>query len=393
MPKIDPALALDRAQRRRVGAVDIVRGGAIVLMALDHTRDYTSTLRFAPENLALSSLPMFLTCWVTHFRAPTSLLLAGVGIGLASPRLPQPALRRFLVTRGLWLLVLELLVTPLGWQFGFEPRPAFALVLWVLGWSMILMAPVTGLPRQGVGLAAVMLIAGHNPSDGIRPEALGGLAPLWRLLHVPGFLWPGGLFIGYPLLPWVAVMAFGYSVAPVFAWPPDRRRRVLLQAGLGALALFVVLRALNGYGNPAPWRVQATPGLTLASFLNLLKYPPSLQLLLMTLGGAALALAWGGAGSRLAVARAHHLRPGTVVLLRRPYLVAHAVAVPLAVVQSGEWRRIEVITHPERIPDWFGVPLPGVYVAWLLVVALLCMPCRLMDRMKSTRLEWWWRYL
>lgn len=379
--------------RSRVGAVDVVRGLAIVLMALDHTRDYTTALRFAPENLALTSLPLFLTRWVTHFCAPTFLLLAGVGIGLASAKMTRPDLRRFLVTRGLWLLVLELIVTPLGWQFGFEPFPAFALVLWVLGWSMILMALVVGVPRRVIGALAAMLIAGHNLADGVRPAALGALAPFWQFLHVPGFLWRDGLLIGYPLVPWIAVMALGYAIAPLFGWVPERRRRTLIQAGLAALALFVALRAFNAYGNPVPWRPQATPGLTIASFLNVVKYPPSLQFLLMTLGGSALALAWAErAPGALARMLSTYGRVPLFFYVAHIFVV-HAVAVLIAFAQSGEWRRIQVVTHPERIPDWFGLPLPGVYLAWLVVVAALYSPCRTMDRWKSTRPEWWWRYL
>lgn len=379
--------------RSRVAAVDIVRGLAIVLMALDHTRDYTTALRFAPENLALSSLPLFLTRWVTHFCAPTFLLLAGVGIGLASARMPRPELRRFLVTRGLWLLVLELVVTPLGWQFGFEPLPAFALVLWVLGWSMILMALVVALPRTVIGGVAVALVAGHNLADGVRPEAFGAWAPLWQVLHVPGFLWPGGVFIGYPLVPWIAVMALGYAIAPLWGWESDRRRRMLIQVGLAALVLFVVLRAVNAYGNPVPWRPQATPALTIASFLNVLKYPPSLQFLLMTLGGSALALAWAER-ARGGFARMLSLYGRVPLFFYVAHIfVVHAVAVLIAFAQSGQWRRIQVVTHPERIPDWFGLPLPGVYLAWLVVVAVLYLPCRTMDRLKSSRPEWWWRYL
>jgi uncharacterized membrane protein len=379
--------------RTRVSAVDLVRGAAIVLMALDHTRDYTTALRFAPEDLARTTLPIFLTRWVTHVCAPTFLLLAGVGIGLAARRMAPAALRRFLVTRGLWLLVLDLVVTPVGWQFGFEPFPAFALVLWVLGWSMVLMALVVRVTPGVVGAVALAVIAGHNLADGVRPDAFGLWAPLWHLLHVPGFLWPGGIFVAYPLVPWVAVMALGSALAGIYGWEAPRRQRALVLAGAAAVALFVVLRTVNGYGNPAPWRPQATAALTVASFLNLLKYPPSFQFLLMTLGPALLALAWaerarGGATAVLAMY-------GRVPLFFyvAHIVVAHAVAVLLAFAQSGEWRRIQVVTHPEQVPPWFGLPLPGVYVAWVVVVALLYVPCRVMDRLKSSRPEWWWRYV
>src|SRR5688572_1645159 len=156
-------LKLGAESSRRIPAVDIVRGAVMVLMALDHVRDYVTNLRFQPEDLSRGSTLLFATRWVTHFCAPTFFLLAGVGIGVLRTRGKQPAeLSRYLVTRGLWLLFLELIVTPIGWQFGFKLIPAFALVLWALGWSMILMALLVHLPRRVIGAIALALIFGHN---------------------------------------------------------------------------------------------------------------------------------------------------------------------------------------------------------------------------------------
>jgi uncharacterized membrane protein len=212
----------------RITSVDVVRGAVMVLMALDHVRDYVTNLRFPPEDLTRSSAALFATRWVTHFCAPTFFLLAGVGIGIALNRGMAPArMSRYLVTRGLWLLVLELVITPIGWQFGFDFIPAFALVLWALGWSMIVMALVVHLPRPLVLGLSLALIAGHNLLDPIRPNDLGGFAGFWHFLHAPGFVIPNVLFIGYPLVPWVAVMALGSVLAAIYQWEGARRRRTL----------------------------------------------------------------------------------------------------------------------------------------------------------------------
>ena len=384
------------AQRHpsRISSIDVVRGVVMVLMALDHVRDWTTNLRFPPENLARGSAALFATRWVTHFCAPTFFLLAGIGVGISFNRGAQPAqLSRYLVTRGLWLLVLELIITPVGWQFGFQLIPAFALVLWALGWSMIVMALVVHIPRAVVLPLALAIIFLHNLTDGIRPDSLGALATLWKVLHVPGFVIPNVLFVGYPLVPWVAVMAVGFVVAAVYRWDAARRRRALITIGAAAFALFLLLRTFNTYGNPFPWSPQRSTALTVASFFNVLKYPPSLQFLLMTLGPALIALALTErAHGRVASILSVYGRVPLFYYVTHLF-VAHAVAVVLAFAQSGELHRIPVVNHPENIPAWYGLSLPGVYVMWALVVVLLYFPCRLFARMKDTRTDWWLRYM
>jgi uncharacterized membrane protein len=366
----------------------------MVLMALDHVRDFVTNLRFQPENLARGSAALFATRWVTHFCAPTFFLLAGIGIGLAMQRGRTSAeMSRYLTVRGLWLLVLELVITPIGWRFSFQLLPAFALVLWALGWSMIVMALLVHLPRAIVATLALLMIGGHNLLDGVRPETLGAFAPLWYVLHVPGFVITGVLFVAYPLVPWIAVMALGYAIADVYRWDALRRRRFLISCGVVAVALFIVLRALNGYGNPEPWLPQRTQALTVASFLNVRKYPPSLLFLLMTLGPAFVALAlMEGAYGRVTRWLAVYGRVPMFFYVVHIF-VAHAIGVMLALLQGGELRRIPVVTDPASLPDWYGVSLPGVYVAWACVVLLMYYPCRAFGRLKERRNDWWLRYM
>jgi uncharacterized membrane protein len=382
----------DRASR--LPSVDIVRGGVMVIMALDHVRDYVTELRFAPENLSRSSAALFATRWVTHFCAPTFFLLAGLGLGIAMSRGRRAAdMSRYLVTRGLWLLVLELIITPIGWRFDVSFMPAYAIVLWALGLSMIVMAGVVHLPRKAVLVVALIMIAGHNALDGIQPQAFGAFAPLWHVLHVPGFAVPGKFIVAYPLVPWVAVMALGWVLADIYRWDAERRRRLLIWSGVGAVAAFVVLRALNGYGDPGAWTQQRSSALTVASFLNVRKYPPSLMFLLMTLGPALVALALterarGAVASWLAVYGRVPLFFYVVHIF-----VAHAVGVVLALVQGGELRRIPIFTDPGSLPAWYGVSLPGVYVAWALVVALMYFPCRWYGELKQGSDSRWFSYL
>jgi uncharacterized membrane protein len=385
--------AVSVAQTFRIRSIDVVRGAVMVLMALDHVRDWVTNVRFQPEDLSRASAALFATRWVTHFCAPAFFLLAGLGIGILFTRTRPAAMTRYLLTRGAWLLFLELVLTPIGWQFGFQLIPAFALVLWALGWSMILMALLIHLPRPALAALALGMIAGHNLFDRIPPASLGAWAGAWNVIHVPGFAIPGVLFVAYPLVPWVGVMALGYVLAPAYAWEAAKRRTLLLTAGAAAAIAFVILRAFNGYGNPLPWTPQRTAALTAASFFNVLKYPPSLQFLLMTVGPALMALA-------LAERTAGPIARWLSVYGRVPLFfyvghifVAHAAAVLLALIQNGELRRIQIVTDPASIPSWYGLPLPGVYAAWALVVLVMYYPCRWMGSRKDARSSWWLRYI
>ena len=371
----------------RIGAVDVVRGAVMVLMALDHVRDYVTNQRFRPEDLSRATPAFFATRWVTHFCAPGFSLLAGVGIGLWMSRGRRRAeTSRFLVTRGLWLVVLDLTVSAIGWQFGLRLIPAYALVIWALGWSMVVMAVLVHLPRAVIAVAALLTIAGHNLLDGVASS------PLWHVLHVPGFAIPGKLFIAYPLVPWVAVMALGFVLAGVYTWDAPRRRQFLITSGVLATAAFVAIRFVNGYGNPFPRSTQRSAALTVASFLNVLKYPPSLDFLLMTLGPILVALALvEGMRNRLTTWLSVYGRVPLFYYILHIY-VAHALAILLALVQGGELRRIPVVTDPGSIPSWYGLSLPGVYVAWATVVLLMYFPCRWYAQLKARRNDWWLRY-
>ncbi len=362
----------------------------MVFMALDHVRDFVTNQRVQPERLAQhGSAALFFTRWVTHFCAPAFALLAGVGIGLMMERGSSRAeTSRFLLIRGLWLVVLDLIITPVGWRFSFDSLPAFALVLWSLGLSMIVMAGLIYLPRVLVAVLSVVMIAGHNLFDGVSPDAWGSFAWLWHVLHVPGFAIPNVLLIAYPLIPWVAVMAVGWTLTPMI-----RNSRFLIATGAATTALFLIVRSVNHYGNPFPWTHMPTAGLTVASFLNVMKYPPSLDFLLMTLGPVLTALALLDR-ARGPVAEFFSVYGRVPMFYYVVHIaVVHAVGVAIAFAQSGTIMRIPAVVNPDAIPAWYGVGLPGVYASWILVVVLMYPLCRWYMRLKATGDYPWMRYL
>lgn len=382
-------------RKSRIPSIDVLRGAVMVVMALDHVRDFTTKMRVQPEAVAAhGSVALFATRWITHFCAPVFALLAGVGVGIAMQRGKSVAeMRRYLVTRGLWLIVLDVIITPVGWRFSFDLTPAFALVLWSLGLSMIVLAALIGLPRRAVAIGAFVVIAGHNLFDKVNAESLGAFGPIWHVLHAPGFVIPNILLVGYPLVPWVAVVALGWSLASVFEWEEGRRRSFLIRAGLAAIVAFVVVRFCNGYGDLRPWATQKTFALTIASFLNVTKYPPSLDFLTMTLGPALIALALlERARGRVAnVLSVYGGVPLFYYVLHIP--LVHLTGALLAMIQSGHFQRIPAVVDPSAIPAWYGVGLPGVYLAWAVVVIAMYPLCRWYRDYRATHRAWWLTYL
>ncbi|HEU4525080.1 MAG TPA: heparan-alpha-glucosaminide N-acetyltransferase domain-containing protein, partial [Gemmatimonadales bacterium] len=272
--------------------LDLMRGIVIVLMVIDHVRWFLSSARFDPTDPAQSTIALFFTRWVTHFCAPVFMLLAGAGAYLSLGRgRTRGELSWFLLTRGLWLIVLEVTVARLGWHFNFDYGYTGLLVFWALGWSMIALAALVRLPVRWVAALGILMMATHNLFDGV--EAAGSW--LWTILHRPGTLMLGpdvAVFVLYPLVPWIGVMAAGYAFGALVTLPPVRRDPLYVRLGVTLTAAFVVLRLASVYGDPSPWTTQETWWRTGLSFLNTTKYPASLLFLLMTLGPAIAALPW-----------------------------------------------------------------------------------------------------
>jgi uncharacterized membrane protein len=374
----------------RVASIDILRGLVMVLMALDHVRDFFTSVRFDPLDLAQTSVPLFLTRWVTHFCAPTFVLLAGVSAYLMSQRCSRADLSRFLFTRGLWLVVLEATLVSLVWTFNVRyDHGLFLQVIWAIGVSMMVLALLVHLPMRAIVLFSVVVICGHNFLDSIQPQDVGEWSSLWSVLHVFGPI--PHAFVAYPLIPWIAVMSLGYCIGALFELPQQQRVQRFMWLGTASLVAFVVLRAPNVYGDPADWTLQSTTVRTLLSFVNVQKYPPSLHYLLITLGVGLLSLAAfesvrGKVGEVLRTF-------GRVPLFFYGLQVALAhLAAGIAGYATGFGSTLFTVDFLQ-VPQEWGFSLPVVYLAWILVLATLYPACRWFAAVKRRRSDWWLSYL
>ncbi len=382
-------------KRVRVESIDVVRGVIMIVMALDHVRDFFGNSGFNPTDPASTTIPLFFTRWITHFCAPVFFLLTGTGAYLSLAKKSKPALSKFLFTRGLWLIFLELTVTRcLGWQFNFDYHVTMLLVLWALGWAMITLSALVYLPAWAVGLFGVVMIATHNLLDSVRSSST-----VWTLLHSPGFVvnLPGRIvFVTYVLIPWVGVTAAGFALGQIYRWPSRIRRRFLLALGLGLTASFLVLRGINIYGDPNPWSAQKSAAFTMLSFLNTTKYAPSLLYLLMTLGPALVFLWAVDAGTP------GWLRPPLVIgkvpmfyyLLHIPLIHLLAIAACYARYGQIHWmfESINLGQFPITKPIGWGYSLPVIYLVWFSVVLMLYPLCRWFAGLKQRRNHAWLSY-
>jgi uncharacterized membrane protein len=367
------------AATRRLDSIDLLRGLVMILMALDHTRDFLGDRTISPMDLAHAGAPLFLTRWITNFCAPVFCLLTGAGAYLSRQHRSRGELSWHLLTRGAWLLLLELTYFRcIGMQFNFDYQVTILNVLWMLGWSMIVLSGLVWLPLWGCLALGLVLICGHNLLDAL---PLGG--PAWTVLHRPGPLLVTphhSVFVAYPLIPWVGVCAAGYGLGAAFAWEPRSRRPFLLAAGLALCLLFVALRWMNLYGEPMHWSRGTSPLLTVLSFLNTSKYPPSLLFLLMT-GGPAFLVLWAvdrGTPRWLHPAVTFGRVPLFFYLLHMPLIHILAAIVCAVRYSSIHWvfESPTVAQFPFSAPPGWGLPLLLIYLLWLLVVAAMYPLCR-----------------
>lgn len=381
--------------RPRLDSVDLVRGLIMVVMALDHTRDFFGMPGQNPTNVATTTGILFFTRWITHFCAPVFFLLTGTGACLSLGRKSTAELSRYLFTRGLWLIILETVVLRcLAYQFNADFRLTMLIVLWALGWSMIVLSLLVWLPARAIAAFGVLLVAGHNMLDGLRINS-----PIWNVLHVPGFVvnTPAHVvFVTYPLVPWLGVTALGFVLGGIYAWDTGRRRAFLLRTGAAMTATFFALRALNIYGDPARWAAQKTTVLTIVSFFNTTKYPPSLLFLLMTLGPALLLLWAADRGTPAALKPALVIGRVPLFYYMAHFFTLHALAAVVCFAQFGSahwmFESPDLGNYPFTPPAGWGFSLPVVYLVWILVVVAMYPLCRWFAALKQRRREVWLSY-
>jgi len=389
--------------KSRIESIDFLRGTVMIFMALDHVRDYfhADAFLYDPTDLTKTSVILFFTRWITHYCAPVFVFLAGTSAFIIGIRKGKKELSVFLLKRGLWLIFLELIVVNFGWFFNFHFPLVTLLVIWVIGFGMIVLAAVSYLPWKIILVLGVLLVAGHNAFDSFHIPGGDTDAVAWSVLHEFGrFSLPGGriLFVGYPVIPWTGVMLLGYCFGNFYqpSFDAARRKKILTYIGFSAIFLFVILRFFNGYGDSSHWSTQSTPVFTVLSFLKVSKYPPSLLYVLMTLGPAILFLAFS------------ENRIGTVarkvtVLGRVPmfyYLIhiyfIHIFALIAAVMTGYSTSTMILNVWVDNSPglSGYGFSLGVTYLVWIGLLVIIYPLCVWYDKYKiSHRDQWWLSYI
>jgi len=369
-------------------------------MALDHSHDFFGNFAANPTDLATTTVGLFFTRWITHICAPTFFLLTGIGAYLTLGRMSKGALARYLVSRGLWLIFLELAVMRFALQFNFDYHVTIITVLWALGWAMIVLAALIRLPLWAIGAFGAVLVVGHDALDGVRAASFGALAPFWLLLHQVGVVYDNGhamVLVSYVLIPWVGVTALGYVLGSTYGWEAPARRRLLSWLGVGLIVGFILLRFIDAYGDPAPWSQQKTPLWTLLSFLDTSKYPPSLLYLMMTLGPALLLLRAFDSGTPRLLRPVHIIGRVPLFFYVLHFYLIHLLAVAASGVRYGQVREVfrspDLAHFPFSAPSGWDLGLPFVYAVWVLVLVLLYPLCRWYAGVRQHRRSWWLSYL
>ncbi len=388
------------AMKTRVSSIDVLRGLVMVIMALDHTRDFLHTDGFFrdPLDLATTTPILYFTRWITHFCAPTFAFLAGTSAFLSGQKKTKRELSTFLLTRGLWLVLLE--ITIVNFSFWFDVTFSFILlqIIWAIGMSMIILSGIIFLPKRAILIIGLAILFGHNLLDGVSFENRSVQQFLWSLLHQRNFIpvTPHfNLMVAYPVLPWIGIIALGYCFGELYggSFGREKRKKWLLFLGVGAVVGFVIIRAVNIYGDPSRWSTQPSGLYTMFSFLNTTKYPPSLLYTLMTLGPGMLFLYWieEKRSWLLDFFRVYGRVPLFYYVTH--FYIIHTLAVISLLLSGIPWSAINFQNGTGGTVKGVGLSLGMMYVVWLLVVLSLYPWCKWYAGFKRGQQSRVWSYL
>jgi uncharacterized membrane protein len=380
--------------QNRISSIDVARGLIMVIMALDHTRDYfhADAFVFNPTDMDKTHTALFFTRWITHFCMPGFVLLSGLAANISLQRKSKAELSRYLFTRGLWFVVLEITVLRFGYFFNFYFDVTILSVLWLFGICMMLLAALIHLPNRWILILGLIIVVGHNLLQGVSIEPTSVAFVPWTIFMSRGFLpvTPDVAFVvTYPIIPWLGVMLLGYSMG---AWYTNTdattRQKLLMRAGITSIIAFIALRFINLYGDPAPWAAQQSGWYTALSFLNTSKYPPSLLFTLMTIGPLLMLLAWL---EKVETKLTHVLNTiGRVPLFYFivHFYVIHAFALISTLLRTDK-SFSEIDLHFAKsfggITPEGGYSLGWVYLFWIAIVLLMIPLCNAYNRLKSQK--------
>jgi uncharacterized membrane protein len=390
---------METVKGRRITSIDLLRGFIMIIMALDHVRDYfhADAFLYDPLDLDKTSVVLYFTRWITHFCAPIFVLLAGTSAFLSGQRKTKKEQAVFLVKRGIWLIILEETAINFSWFFNTHFSFFIFGVIWVLGLSMICLAGLIFLPWKWILGLGLLMVFGHNLLDTVHFDGHNLAGFLWGAIHERKLFAIGGTKIGegYQFIPWAGVMAIGYCLGKIFSngFDASKRKKILLQLGISSWILFIILRSINQYGNLTPWTTQTSGVRTFLSFLNITKYPPSLDYLLVTEGFAFIFLALTeNISNRLTKIISVYGRVPMFFYIIHIWLI-HLFALALVVLQGHPW------TDMTSFTSWvdgmanlkgYGLSLGAVYLVWLSLVSILYPLCKKYDRYKSNHKDKWW---
>lgn len=383
----------------RIESIDILRGVVMVIMALDHVRDFFHYGAFSgnPTNLETTTPFLFFTRFITHYCAPIFVFLAGTSAFLYGTRKTKSELFKFLLTRGLWLILLEIVLNNLLWGFDFTYSFIVLQVIWAIGLSMVFLSFLIYLPKRMILIIGMILVAGHNTLDSVIMQGTSFKSILWYILHQQQFISinPTRMVVfAYPIIPWIGLMALGFCFGSFYQkdFNAGVRKKWLLIIGISAIALFFILRGLNIYGDLVPWSTQNTTTKTILSFFKVTKYPPSLAYILITIGPALLFL-YGIETVKNKISD-FFLIFGRVPLFYYflHVFVIHSLAIVGILIFGGNWKDMILSSNAFSNPNFanYGYPLFIVYLVWISVIALLYYPCKKYMIYKANNKDKWW---